>query len=37
MKMLRALSASFVAVSLLGGGVAVGQTPPDVCAAHEKA
>ena len=37
MKMLRALSASFVAVSLLGGGVAVGQTSPDVCAAHEKA
>ncbi len=37
MKMLRTLSASFVAVSLLGGGVAVGQTPPDLCAAHEKA
>ena len=37
MKMLRALSASFLAVSLLGGGVAVGQTPPDLCAAHEKA
>ena len=37
MKMLRALSASFLALSLLGGGVAVGQTPPDVCAAHEKA
>jgi Cu/Ag efflux protein CusF len=37
MKMLRALSGSFLALSLLGGGVAVGQTPPDVCAAHEKA
>ena len=37
MKMLRALSASFVAVSVLWGGIAVGQTPPDVCAAHEKA
>src|SRR5207249_10939329 len=37
MKMLRALSASFVAVSVLGGGIALGQTPPDLCAAHEKA
>ena len=26
MKMLRALSASFVAVSVLGGGIALGQT-----------
>ena len=37
MKMLRGLSASFVAVSVLGGGIALGQTPPDLCAAHEKA
>jgi Cu/Ag efflux protein CusF len=38
MKMWRALSASFVAASLLGSGVALGQQPtPEACAAHEKA
>ena len=38
MRMLRALTATFVATSLLGGGIALAQqTPPDVCAAHEKA
>jgi Cu/Ag efflux protein CusF len=40
--MMRALSASVVALSLLTGGVAMGQqvsqqTPPDLCAAHQRA
>ena len=38
MKMLRALTATFVVASLLGGGIALGQqTQSDVCMAHEKA
>ena len=37
MKMLRALSASVVTASLLWGGGALGQTPTDICRAHEKA
>ena len=37
MKILRALAATVVATSLLGGGFALAQTPPDLCAAHEKA
>jgi len=37
MWMLRAFTATFVATSLLGGGIALAQQPSDVCAAHEKA
>jgi hypothetical protein len=40
--MMRALAASVVAASILIGGVAMGQqmsqqTPPDLCAAHQRA
>ena len=38
MRMRRALTASFLAASILWGGVAVGQqTQAELCAAHEKA
>jgi Cu/Ag efflux protein CusF len=38
MRMWRALSASFIAASVLWGGVALGQqTQSDICSAHEKA
>jgi Cu/Ag efflux protein CusF len=38
MRMRRALTASFLAASVLWGGVALGQqTQPDLCSAHEKA
>jgi hypothetical protein len=38
MKMLRALTATTLAASLLGGGIALAQqTPPELCMAHEKA
>ncbi len=38
MRMRRALTASFLAASMLWGGVALGQqTPAELCSAHEKA